>query len=212
MANTTSRIQGVTMAKATKKVRIFSALEVANLCGVVNQTAINWIHSGYLKAFMTPGGQYRIYLEDLLAFLEERNMKVPSGLDGGTDVDWSRIAIIDDDRMLNDVIKRFIEKGNLPFTIDQAFDGFQAGALLTEKRPGFVILDIDLPGLDGNKICRKIKTDPAFGKPFIISITGLDQPEVKERALQSGSDAFLPKPLDFDLLAAILSDFSRKVR
>ncbi|MDX9899753.1 MAG: histidine kinase, partial [Spirochaetia bacterium] len=41
------------MAKTSKKLRIFSALEVANLCGVVNQTAINWIRSGYLKAFMT---------------------------------------------------------------------------------------------------------------------------------------------------------------
>jgi excisionase family DNA binding protein len=157
------------MAKTSKKLRIFSALEVANLCGVVNQTAINWIRSGYLKAFMTPGGQYRIYLEDLLAFLEERNMKIPPELETGTDVDWSRIAIIDDDRMLNDVIKKFIEKGNSRFTIDQAYDGFQAGALLTEKRPGFIILDIDLPGLDGNQICRKIKTDPAFGKPFRVS-------------------------------------------
>ncbi len=200
------------MAKASKKIRIFSALEVANLCGVVNQTAINWIRSDYLKAFMTPGGQYRIYLEDLLAFLEARSMKIPPELESGTDVDWTRLAIIDDDRMLNDVIKKFIEKGNNPFTIDQAFDGFQAGALLTEKRPGFIILDIDLPGLDGNQICRKIKTDTAFGKPFIISITGIDQPEVKEKALQAGSDAFLPKPLDFDLLAAILSDFTRKVR
>ena len=56
------------MAKSIKKIRIFSALEVANLCGVVNQTAINWIRNGYLKAFTTPGGQYRIYAEDLMAF------------------------------------------------------------------------------------------------------------------------------------------------
>ena len=41
------------MAKGGRRVRIFSALEVANICGVVNQTAINWIRNGHLKAFTT---------------------------------------------------------------------------------------------------------------------------------------------------------------
>ena len=40
-----------------EKAVVYSALEVAEICGVVNQTAINWIRKGYLKAFMTPGGQ-----------------------------------------------------------------------------------------------------------------------------------------------------------
>ena len=206
--------EGGAMAKSTRKIMIFSALEVANLCGVVNQTAINWIRNGYLKAFMTPGGQYRVYLEDLIAFLEQRNMRIPAELEGGvkTDVDWSCLAIIDDDKILNDIIKTFFEKNETQFTILQAYDGFEAGALLTEKRPGFVILDIDLPGLDGNQICRRIKTEPVFGKPFVITITGLDMPGTKDNSLQAGSDAFLPKPLDFNLLGSIMADFASKVR
>ena len=136
------------MAKSPQKIRIFSALEVANLCGVVNQTAINWIRNGYLRAFMTPGGQYRIYQEDLVAFLQDRSMRVPSELElpQKPDVDWNLLAIIDDDRQLNDLMKRFFERLDASFTIIQAFDGFEAGALMAEKRPGFVILDIDLPG------------------------------------------------------------------
>ena len=54
------------MNKDSNKTIVYSALEVANICGVVNQTAINWIRNGYLQAFSTPGGQYRIYLEDCL--------------------------------------------------------------------------------------------------------------------------------------------------
>ncbi|MFH0824152.1 MAG: response regulator [Pseudomonadota bacterium] len=202
------------MGKSPQKIRIFSALEVANLCGVVNQTAINWIRNGYLKAFMTPGGQYRVYVEDLVAFLEQREMRVPADLEASikSDVDWSSLAIIDDDRVLNDIIKRFFEKSGSSFTILQAFDGFEAGALLADKRPGFVILDIDLPGLDGNQICRKVKNDPNFGKPFVITITGLESPEIKEKALAAGSDAFMPKPLDFDLLGALVADLAGKVR
>ena len=202
------------MAKSPQKIRIFSALEVANLCGVVNQTAINWIRNGYLKAFMTPGGQYRIYQEDLVAFLQGRSMRVPPELELTLkpDVDWNTLAIIDDDKSLNDIMRRFFERMDASFSIIQAFDGFEAGAMLAEKRPGFVILDIDLPGLDGNQICRKVKTEQSFGKPFVITITGLASPEVKERALAAGSDAFFAKPLDFDSLGSLVAELAGKVR
>lgn len=63
-----------------KRQKNYSALKVAQICGVVNQTAINWIKAGLLKAFKTPGGQYRVYPEDLAAFMRKRVMKVPSEL------------------------------------------------------------------------------------------------------------------------------------
>lgn len=202
------------MGKAPQKIRIFSALEVANLCGVVNQTAINWIRNGYLKAFMTPGGQYRVYIEDLLAFLEKRGMRVPAELEkiGKSEVDWSSIAVIDDDKTLNDLIKRYFEKKASSLIVLQAFDGFEAGTLLSEKRPGFVILDIDLPGLDGIQICRKIKNEPSFGKPFVITVTGLGTPDLQNQALEAGSDAFMPKPLDLEQLGLLVAEFAGKVR
>jgi two-component system, OmpR family, response regulator len=203
------------MAKSNKRVRIFSALEVANLCGVVNQTAINWIRNGYLKAFTTPGGQYRVYSEDLLAFLDGRGMRVPAELNDHADepgVDWNSLLIVDDDKALNDLTKRYFEKSPLSFTLYQAFDGFEAGAVVADKRPGFIILDIDLPGIDGNQICHKIKNDASFGKPFIIAVTGLDSANAKEKILASGADAFLPKPLDFAALVELVADFVGKVR
>lgn len=202
------------MGKTPRKVRIFSALEVANLCGVVNQTAINWIRNGHLKAFMTPGGQYRVYTEDLLDFLKGRNMRVPEELESATksDVDWSTIAIIDDDRLLNDVVRKFFQQDGFGLSVVQAYDGFEAGVLLAEKRPGFVILDIDLPGHDGNELCRKLKTAPVFGKPFVITITGLEGDDVRESAIAAGSDAFFSKPLNLDALGTLITDFAAKVR
>ncbi|RKX90387.1 MAG: histidine kinase, partial [Spirochaetes bacterium] len=94
------------MGKKSKKVRIFSALEVANICGVVNQTAINWVKNGHLKAFTTPGGQYRIYAEDFVSFLEERGMRIPEELLSLVSPrKGKKILIIDDDKDLNDVLK-----------------------------------------------------------------------------------------------------------
>ncbi len=201
------------MPKNVKKIRIFSALEVANLCGVVNQTAINWIRNGYLKAFTTPGGQYRIYAEDLMGFLEKRGMRVPQELEDHfkDDVDWTSLLIVDDDVELNDIVKRYFEKRIESLKISQAHDGFEAGRLISEKRPGFVILDIDLPGLNGHAVCRKIKEDPILGKPFVISITGLDRPEEREAMIADGADAFFPKPLDFEELVKTVQELMAKV-
>jgi two-component system OmpR family response regulator len=198
------------MAKNIKKIRIFSALEVANLCGVVNQTAINWIRNGYLKAFTTPGGQYRIYAEDLVGFLDSRGMRIPAGIEERfkDDVDWGAVLVVDDDAELNDMLKRCFVRKLTNVIVHQAFDGFDAGRLLAEMRPGFVVLDINLPGVDGHALCRKIKGDPGFGKPFIIAMTGLDRSEEAQSILAEGADAFFAKPLDFDAVAATIMKFS----
>jgi two-component system, OmpR family, response regulator len=202
------------MQRNDKKIRIFSALEVANICGVVNQTAINWIKNGYLKAFTTPGGQYRVYAEDLMHFLDSRGMRIPDELVDllKNDVNWDSILIVDDDIDLNNLLRRFLEKKFEGYAISQAFDGFEAGKLLSEKRPGFVLLDIDLPGINGHKLCRKIKEDPVLGKPFIISMTGLDETQEKASILNDGADAFFSKPLDFEKVAVAIGDFAEKLR
>jgi CheY-like chemotaxis protein len=190
------------MSKRNKKIRIFSALEVANICGVVNQTAINWIKNGYLKAFTTPGGQYRVYAEDLINFLQSRNMRVPEELrEMAERSDTSNtIIVVDDDSELNNMLKEFFQKKMPTWEVLQAFDGFEAGVLISEKKPAYIVLDIDLPGIDGHKLCRKIKSDTGLGNPVVISITGLDDSRVKVAALKEGADAFFPKPLDFDQL------------
>jgi CheY-like chemotaxis protein len=173
---------------------------VADICGVVNQTAINWIKNGFLKAFMTPGGQYRVYAEDLLAFLSSRGMRVPEDLTETTEEgpDWGRVLIVDDDQNINTLLKRYLGHKMPSWTVMQAFDGFEAGKLLSESRPGIILLDISLPGVDGHKLCRRIKEDPTMGMPVIIAITGLADDDVEETILREGADAFFRKPLDFD--------------
>jgi len=199
------------MAKKEKKVRIFSALEVANICGVVNQTAINWIKNGHLEAFTTPGGQYRVYAENLLSFLRDRNMKVPeelSALETGDKPSDSNaitkqsLLIIDDDRELNGLIKDYLSRKIDNVEIFQAYDGFEAGKLISLKNPPLVILDIGLPGVDGFKLCQSIKTDPELLHTKVISISGLSSPDDAQKIMDKGADIFFPKPLNYQELAA----------
>ena len=199
------------MARNEKQVRIYSALEVARICGVVNQTAINWIKNGFLKAFMTPGGQYRVYVEDLLAFLSSRGMRVPAGLAESAEdgpPDWKRVLIVDDDQNINTLVKRFLAKRLPDLTALQAFDGYEAGKLISSSRPGVILLDISLPGIDGHRLCRRIKEDPTLGAPVIIAITGLAEEEVEAMILQEGADAFFKKPLDFEKLCQKIEELT----
>ncbi len=190
-----------------KKVRIFSALEVANICGVVNQTTINWIKNGYLKAFTTPGGQYRIYAEDLKNFLDKRGMRIPKELNEITSAeDPQYILVVDDDVKLNDMVTRYLKKKLPAFTIDQAFDGFDAGAKFKELLPVLVILDIDLPGIDGHKLCRKIKEDSSYNNPFVIVVSGMSAPQEEAQILTEGADAFYAKPVDLKILVKAIQD------
>jgi len=93
-------------------------------------------------------------------------------------------------------------------TVYKSLDGFDAGAQLVKYKPGFVILDIDLPGVNGKEICKKIKTDPFFGQPYIIVITGLDDESLEKQMKDLGADSFFRKPIDFN---AILREINEVV-
>ncbi len=201
------------MPRNENKPVMFSALEVAKLCGVVNQTAINWIRNKHLKAFNTPGGQFRVYPEDLIEFMTSRNIQVPaelrelcsSALNGP-----KSLLIVDDDRGLNTVVAKYIEKKFESITVYQAFDGFEAGSIMTEKQPGILLLDLDLPGIDGFDLCRRINESDRFGKPEIIVITALENDEIEVRVKEFGINSFMKKPLDLVRLVDIVRNICEK--
>lgn len=189
------------------KAVVYSALEVANICSVVNQTAINWIRGGHLKAFKTPGGQFRVYPEDLVIFMQGRKMHVPKEL-----MELSRkknadktILVVDDDKGLNSVIMNFLSRRLPGYTIYQAFDGFDAGAKMTEYHPACLILDLDLPGIDGFDLCKRINEDEKFEHPSIIIVTALEDSNIEKRVHDMGVKKFFKKPLNLpELIKTVL--------
>ena len=192
---------------SVREKEVYSALEVANICGVVNQTAINWIKNGYLKAFKTPGGQFRVYLEDLVAFMKSRSMHIPESVLEQMKNEKT-LLIVDDDRTFNSVLKKFLDDKGVPFSINQAFDGFEAGINMERLKPECIILDIDLPGIDGIKLLEKLSDDKTLGKPVIFVVTGLEDAELEPRCLSFGASEVFKKPLDFSaMLSCINSRF-----
>ncbi len=203
-------ISGVIMPKKEQnkenKPVVYSALEVANICGVVNQTAINWINTGHLKAFKTPGGQYRVYPDDLLSFMKDRKMYIPQALlDSCSSATTEKtLLVIDDDVGFNAVVVKFISERISDIKINSAHDGFEAGVQMSSLKPRCIVLDIDLPGVNGIELCKKIHDTEIYGKPKIIVVTGLQDSDVEKKVKDLGADFFFRKPLQLaDLNKAV---------
>ena len=201
------------MPKIGRKVKIFSALEVANICGVVNQTAINWIKNGYLKAFTTPGGQYRIYAKDLAAFLDNRGM-----VDSGDFLqvlleraNWGTLIIAADEPVNNRLHDEL--EGFLPdFSIVQAYDAFELGLKLAGEKPGFILLQQNLSGVDYKKLLQLLKMDPVYGKPYIFAIGSPGAAEFKVSGLGEAGlvDRFFPNPPNSEAIFHAIKDLEKQ--
>jgi len=194
--------------KGGRRVRIFSALEVANICGVVNQTAINWIRNGHLKAFTTPGGQYRIYAKDLAAFLDKRGMSASGEVLQIVieNANWNTFLIAAD-KSINDHMRPEIAHLLPEYSVIQAYDWFEVGRKMTEEKPGFVLLDAELAGVEIPRFLRTVKEDPVFGKPYIFLLGNNQRIEGSSPYL---ADLHLAKPLDLGKLEAAVKNLEKQ--
>ena len=191
------------MEKKRKRIKIYSALEVANICGVVNQTAINWIKNGSLKAFTTPGGQYRVYAEHLVDFLKERGMKVPAevleSLNDGF-VNEKKILIIDTDRVEIKELQEGLAESLTGYSFLSAATSFDAGRLLMAEKPEIIILTESFQELSVENLYDTISSRRDYEKPVIIFIA--DENSTARESKKA--DLFLHQPVDLDKLVEFI--------
>ncbi len=104
----------------------------------------------------------------------------------------NRVLIVDDDPLITKVLETGLKKAG--YQVAFARHGEKATYLVLEFKPDIVILDIMLPDIDGEEICKRIRAHSETKKIKIISISAVaDQDKVKAMH-QAGIDAFIPKP------------------
>ena len=173
--------------KAMKQ-KTFTTFAIAKMLGVYPSTIANWVDSGKLKAFNTPGGHRRVLPEDLRGFLKQHNMPFPAVLVS----EDTKILVVDDDPKILELVTGFLKTAKKGYQILTAADGFEAGRLLGLHDPQLVVLDLKLPGIDGFEVCRQIKEQHIRTK--VLAITGYDNEENKQRIMKAGADGYLGKP------------------
>ena len=179
----------------------FSTSEVAKYCHVTADTIRKWAEAGRIRVFKTPGGHRRIRREDLITFLRENSIPLHPDL-GSPGV---RILIVDDERAVISVVRRFLERSRTPFHIEVAMDGYDAGHEVASFRPDVVFLDLRLPGIDGFEVCRRIKEAPEHAGTSVIAMTGYYEEETVKRIMGLGAAMCLQKPFNPDDLRRALA-------
>lgn len=85
-----------------------------------------------------------------------------------------------------------------------AGDGVTGLALVRAHRPDLVVIDIDLPGMDGLELCRRLRADPQTGHIPLVALSANAMPRDIERGREAGFAAYLTKPMDVPALIAQL--------
>ncbi|MBX7256857.1 MAG: response regulator [Candidatus Hydrogenedentes bacterium] len=179
----------------------FSTSEVAKYCHVTPDTIRKWAEAGRIHVFKTPGGHRRIRREDLLQFLRENSIPIH----GDLDTSGLRILIVDCERTVAAVIRRFLERTRNSFQIEVAHDGFELGQLVSTFRPDIVFLEARVPGHDGYELCRRIKGMPDLPNVRIILMASIEEGDSISRGAEHGASVSLAKPFTPDDLRRALA-------
>jgi excisionase family DNA binding protein len=166
--------------------------KASQMCNVSSKSIINWIEAGHIKAYKTVGGHRRIKQEDLVAFMQRQGIPIPdkTPTDGR-----KKILVVDDDPIIVETIVQALEEDEHDYEVISAADGFEAGLQVNHFCPDLLILDIMMPDIKGNEVCKKVKTNPETSNTKIIVLSAyLDEEKFKEMK-SHGADMCFSKPL-----------------
>jgi DNA-binding response OmpR family regulator len=119
--------------------------------------------------------------------------------------DAARILVVDDDEIIIRVITATLERAGMSVTA--AHDGLSALSKLEEIKPGLVLLDIRMPGMDGYEVLKRIRAK--YQVPVIMFTTVTDTKAI-EVCLALGADDYIEKPFfPWELLAHVKAKLRR---
>lgn len=174
---------------------IFTTGEAADICNLSQQTVIRCFDAGRLKGFRVPGSRFRrIPRESLIHFMKEHSIPLDRLETGKT-----RVLVVDDDPAIVEMLVELLERDGR-FEVQTAATGFDAGLRTREFKPDVIVLDYMLPDVNGNAVCKSIRSDESLQDVKIIIVSGVVDREDVERLTEDGADDFMQKPFSIEQL------------
>ena len=116
-----------------------------------------------------------------------------------------RILVVEDQEDNRQILRDLLATAG--YDMIEAEDGMQAVAAASEHRPDLILMDIQLPMLDGYEATRRIKADPALSAIPIIVVTSYALSGDEDKARAAGCNAYVAKPYSPRALLAKIREF-----
>ena len=110
----------------------------------------------------------------------------------------AKILLVEDNELNRDMLKRRLERRGHEISI--AVDGAEGVEKATNEKPDLILMDLNLPILDGWEATRHLKSDPATKTIPIIALTAHAMSDDRQRALDAGCDEYETKPVELPRL------------
>ncbi|MDZ4654335.1 MAG: response regulator [Coriobacteriia bacterium] len=121
-----------------------------------------------------------------------------------------KVLLVEDSQTLLQMVSMTLEERG--YTVLQAPDGVTALELLAEHAPEAVVLDINLPDIDGFELCKRIKAEPRSRNIPVLMMTSLGKSGFEVMSIEAGADDFISKPIDPLVLDARIQMVVRRMR
>lgn len=181
-------------------------VEIAKLIGMSRITVHSWIVKGALKATRTPGRHFRVTPDDLIDFLNGRDVPIPDKLRAMTAT--LRCALIGRQTDLLRRIKRDLETGGgngaRPIGADVFANPLPALIAIGARPPAIVAMDVVLPQVSAIELIRAIRE--RIPETRIAGLEREENPEARRGLLQAGANIVIPSPVYPDEAAGRLRE------
>jgi two-component system cell cycle response regulator DivK len=115
-----------------------------------------------------------------------------------------RILVIEDHEDNRQILRDLLASADLDMI--EAWDGETGLEVAAAQRPDLILMDIQLPGIDGYEVTRRIKADPTLRTIPVIAVTSYALSGDEEKARVAGCDAYVAKPYSPRLLLAMIRE------
>lgn len=118
-----------------------------------------------------------------------------------------RVVVVDDQASNGELVKAQLR--GVGCEVEIVLDGSSALGVVAERPPDMILLDVQMPALDGFEVCRRLKAEPSTRLIPVVMLTALNQVADRVLALEAGADDFLAKPVEAVELRARVTSLLR---
>lgn len=194
--------------KLPKQEKLFTSSEAANVLGVTPRTIQLWSESGILQAKKTPGGHRRYTAAAIEALTGEidKDDSVPKEIS-----DRLRVLIAEDEPDLRKLYEMTMSGWDLPMDMVIVKDGYEALVQFGKTQPHVLILDLNMPRMDGFHMLSVINNFIGAGDTEVIVVSALSKGDIAEHGGMPEGVKFFSKPIPFEKIEALLSKRAKEL-